>query len=267
MALAVLLSLAIVTYHPVDNPVAQRFSVGQALSPTETPAQNWLGLVGALLARFLVPQFLGYTVLLFTGLLAAWGYVIFRNRPVVNLPFISILTVMGAFLVACLVGWFGQTLDADLSRWGGTMGMGIAGWMQRIFGTVGSFILLVVGGLITLLLAIDHDIQRSIDRVSEALRAFRAGLSRWGHSIQDRWAERREERARRRAERREARAQRRQQKSELSQTAKASSPNSPPHTGSSESATASTREEKASAPPPSSGDTSDIAPTLADDGE
>ena len=267
MALAVLLSLAIVTYHPVDNPVAQRFSVGQALSPTETPAQNWLGLVGALLARFLVPQFLGYTVLLFTGLLAAWGYVIFRNRPVVNLPFISILTVMGAFLVACLVGWFGQTLDADLSRWGGTMGMGIAGWMQRIFGTVGSFILLVVGGLITLLLAIDHDIQRSIDRVSEALRAFRTGLSRWGQSIQDRWAERREERARRRAERREARAQRRQQKSELSQTAKASSPNSPPHTGSSENATASTREEKASAPPPSSGDTSDSAPTLADDGD
>jgi S-DNA-T family DNA segregation ATPase FtsK/SpoIIIE len=267
MALAVLLSLAIITYHPVDNPVAQRFSVGQALNPTETPAQNWLGLVGALLARVLVPQFLGYTVLLFTGLLAAWGYVIFRGRPIVNLPFISVLTVMGAFLVACLFGWTGQTLDVDLSRWGGTMGMGIAGWMQRIFGTVGSFILLVLGGLITLLLAIDHDIQRSIDRVSETLHAFRSGTIRWWQSIQDRWAERREERARRRAERREARAQRRQQKTEQSQAEELTSPSSPPRTGSSESATAAPSEDNEPTSPPPSGDTTDSAPTLVDDGD
>ena len=268
MALAVLLSLAIVTYHPVDNPVAQRFSVGQALNPTETPAQNWLGLVGALLARFLVPQFLGYTVLLFTGLLAAWGYVIFRSRPVVNLPFISVLTVMGAFLVACLFGWFGQTLNVDLSRWGGTMGMGIAGWMQRIFGMVGSFILLLLGGLITLLLAIDHDIQRSIDRVSEATDAFRTGLSQWWQSIQDRWAERRTERARRRAERREARAQRRQQTEEPMETTSEASQQAAPSEASPPSSTKATADgsEPAAAPSPS-GDATHGAPTLAEEGE
>ncbi|NBB73128.1 MAG: hypothetical protein GVY35_05540, partial [Bacteroidetes bacterium] len=212
MAFAVLVSLAVVTYHPMDNAVAQRFSVDEALNPTETPAQNWLGLVGASLAWVLVPHFLGYTVLFFTGLLAAWGYVAFRNRSVVYLPFVSVLTVVGAFIVACLFGWFGHALDADLSRWGGALGMGIAGWMQRIFGSVGSFILLLLGGTITLLLTIDHDIQRSLDRVADLFRALREGLTRRWQSLQARWIERRERVAQQRAARREARDEKRKAK-------------------------------------------------------
>ena len=279
MAFAVLVSLAVVTYHPMDNAVAQRFSVDEALNPTETPAQNWLGLVGASLAWVLVPHFLGYTVLFFTGLLAAWGYVAFRNRSVVYLPFVSVLTVVGAFIVACLFGWFGHALDADLSRWGGALGMGIAGWMQRIFGTVGSFILLLLGGTVTLLLTIDHDIQRSLDRVADLLRALQEGITRRWQALQTRWIERRERVAQQRAERREARAEKRKAKRQqrnASQKQRAAAPSEASPDASStdasstdasatSSAASSTAADASSAstPPRSSSPSADAAPRLS----
>lgn len=264
MAFAVLLSLAVITYHPIDNAVAQRFSVDEALHPTETPAQNWLGLVGASLAWLLVPNFLGYTVLLFTGLLAVWGYVAFRNRSVVFLPFLSLLTVIGGFIVACLFGWFGHTLDADMSRWSGTLGMGAAGWMQRIFGTVGSFILLLLGGVVTLLLAIDHDIQRSIDRVSDAFHTARASISRGWQSLWARWAERRSAMAQRRAERREARKRQREQKQ---RTAAQAEPADAPSSDAPSSDAGSPQDDASSPPPSSSSNPSGSAPHMVPDSD
>ncbi len=269
MAFAVLLSLAVLTYHPMDNAVAQRFSLDEALNPTDIPAQNWLGLVGASLAWMLVPNFLGYTVLLFTGLLAVWGYVAFRNRSVVYLPFVSVLTVIGAFIAACLFGWFGHALDADLSRWGGTLGMGIAGWMQRIFGTVGSFILLLLGGTVTLLLVIDHDIQRSLDRVADLLRAVRQAIATRWQSIQTRWAERRERMAAQRAKRRKARAQKREANRVSQKTESSASPAEPSPSLAAPDPTAPTAPEDASASAPSSPPPGSFDPTprLADDAD
>ncbi len=207
MALAVLVTLALVTYHPVDNTIARSFTLEAALNPAETQAENALGLVGAALAWLLIPNFLGYTVLAFAGLGLAWGYVVFRHQRVVYLPLISVLIGVGAFIAAGIFGWFGHTLGTDLTRWGGSMGMGVAGWMQRVFGAAGSFILLIVSALVTLLLAIDHDIQRSIDRLLDGLRALQTWLADRSAALQDWWANWRAEQAQRRKERRAARAE------------------------------------------------------------
>ena len=212
MVLALLLSIAFVTYHPADDPIAESIVLGDALvNPADNQAQfrirNGLGIVGAELARVMVPGFLGYTVLLLTGLLMAWGYAIFRHLNPRRLVYSTGLITVSAFVVASLIGWFSHTLDTDLVTWAGAVGMGVAGWMQRIVGAVGSFILLVSAVAVMLLLVIDHDVQRSIDRVVDFVKTFRERL-------RTRWVDWKERRAARRAERKEQRQERRREREE-----------------------------------------------------
>ncbi|MEF8939263.1 MAG: DNA translocase FtsK 4TM domain-containing protein [Salinivenus sp.] len=189
MVLGLLLSLAFLTYQPGDDAVAQAAPLAEALlNPSEyPPVQNALGLLGAELARSLVPGFLGYSVLLFSGAMMVWGYAIFRHWTLRPLLYPTGLTVLSAFVVACLVGWMGHTAGADLARWSGAVGMGMAGWMQDVFGPPGSFILLLLAVAVMLLLVVDHDIQRTVDRVVEALRQIEAKLQSWAAA----WRERR----------------------------------------------------------------------------
>ncbi|WP_228350334.1 DNA translocase FtsK 4TM domain-containing protein [Rhodocaloribacter litoris] len=207
MGLGVLLALAVLTYNPADDGLARRFSFDALLHPGENRAQNALGLIGAALARLLVPQALGYTVLIPTGLLFAWGYVLFRNRTPVYLPTLTALLGVSTFVLACLFGWLGQTLSTDLLRWGGGWGIGAAGWMQQVFGSAGSFILIFLFLVVTALLLVDHDIQRSMDRVEEFVRALGARLEAWRTQARTRREARRAERHRLREERRAAREQ------------------------------------------------------------
>ncbi len=207
IVLALLVTLALLTYAQADDPSARSFSFERALNPGDDRAQNALGLVGAAVAYALVPNFLGYTTLLLVGLLFGWGYVLFRRKTPLYLPLVTLLVVVGAFFLACLFGWFGQTLDAGVELWAGSVGLGVAGWMQRIFGTVGSFIVLLALLAVTVLLVVDHDIQRSLDRAEELFASMRERLWLWWAGSKERRDERRVEIARRRAERRKEREQ------------------------------------------------------------
>lgn len=212
MALALLLSLALATYDPADNDIARKVSLGALFDPGGNRAGNALGLVGAVLARLLVPHFLGYTSLLLTSLLFAWGYVVFRHRKTVYLPFLSLLTVVGALVLATLLGWIGMATEHDWSLWSGFVGQGIAGWMRQVFGGLGSFVILALLVIVTLLLVIDRDIQRSLDRIEEWFQKARTWFKDWRAAQKERHGERRAERARLRDERKAERAQGRKEK-------------------------------------------------------
>ena len=192
MVLALLLSLAFASYHAGDARILRSAEWAEVfLNPrqaqTEGVVQNVLGLIGARLARTFVPGFIGYGVLLLSGLLMVWGYAIFRHAPLRRLVYPSILTVLSAFLVSSLLGWFHHTLNASLSAWAGLAGIGTAGWMQNVFGEVGALILLLLAVAVLLLLVVDHDIQRTVDRVIEAAHAVVAGLSAVGTYMADQW--------------------------------------------------------------------------------
>ncbi len=185
MVLALLLTLAFVTYQPADDSVAQSAPLVDAfLTPgVYPPVQNALGLLGAELARTLVPGFLGYSILFYSLGLMVWGYAIFRHWDLRPLLYPSGLTVLSSFVLACLIGWFAHTFDADLPRWAGAVGMGISGWMQGVFGRPGSFILIMLVVAVMTLLVVDHDIQRSVDRFIDAIRQIEEkieeGIDAW----------------------------------------------------------------------------------------
>ncbi|MFB6099145.1 MAG: DNA translocase FtsK 4TM domain-containing protein, partial [Salinibacter sp.] len=193
MVLALLLSLAFISYHPGDNAVLRSAEVSEVLfnpqsARPQVPVENVLGLIGAQLARRMVPGFMGYCVLLLSGLLMVWGYAIFRQSRLRRLVYPSILTALSAFVLSVLLGWFDHTLDASLTAWAGLVGIGAAGWMQNVFGEVGSFILLLSAATVMLLLVVDHESQQTVDRVIEAFRAVGAGLSAALDSVKTQWS-------------------------------------------------------------------------------
>ncbi|MEM8559374.1 MAG: DNA translocase FtsK, partial [Bacteroidota bacterium] len=205
MTVAVLVALALVTYTPSDDLLARDFSWRDAFDPRTSQAANALGLVGAALAYALVPNFLGYPTLALTGLVFAWGYVFFRQKTALFLPLVSVLGLVATVIVACLIGWVDLQTDTDLARWSGDVGQGVAGWMQQVVGRVGSIILLVVAALVTALLLIDRDIQRTLDRVEDGVGAMRQGLIAWWSGFRDGQRTRKAERAAVREERRKTR--------------------------------------------------------------
>ncbi|MEX0748079.1 MAG: DNA translocase FtsK 4TM domain-containing protein, partial [Rhodothermales bacterium] len=167
MVLAVLLGVAVVTYSASDDAIARAFTFSDAFDPGNNRATNALGLVGAVLSRALVPSFLGYVVLVLTGLLFAWGYMFFRQRQAIYLPLVSVLLIAGAFTLACLFGWIALVFGVDLLLWSGEVGLGIAGWLQRILGNVGSVGMLLLLLAITSLLLVEDDFQRTFDRLED----------------------------------------------------------------------------------------------------
>ena len=193
MVCALLVSLAFASYHPDDAVVLRSADWSEVvLNPqsaqADGPVQNVLGLLGAQLAEACVPGFIGYGVLLISGLLMVWGYAVFRHASLRRLLYPSLLTAFSAFILSCVVGWVHHTVDAPLRAWAGLVGIGTAGWMQNVFGEVGSFILLLLAGAVLLLLVVDHDIQRTVDRVIRAARRIGAGVSAAGAYIRDQWS-------------------------------------------------------------------------------
>ncbi len=259
MVMALLFALAFATYTAADNAIASEVNLWTALAqPSDVPelsqVRNALGILGAELARLLIPHFLGFTILIPTLLLFAWGFAFFRRRDAYGLLYPSALTLVFTFILASFIGWWSHTLDAGLRAWAGHLGLGVAGWMQRVAGGTGSFIVLLLLLTVVALLAVDHDIQRSLDRLAEGLRAVQARLS----DLADRWRERhqawREKRAQRRAERREARDAR--SASDAAQEGnRTASPSAPSGVGSSAASKEASGSRSANAPLPASADT------------
>ncbi|MCH8030413.1 MAG: DNA translocase FtsK 4TM domain-containing protein, partial [Bacteroidetes bacterium] len=180
LALAFLVTLAILTHSREDDALLGGVRWDDLFDARDNRTDNLLGPVGAIVSRALVPGFLGFPVLGMIGMLFGWGYVLFRRRTPVFLPMITGLTAAGVFFLACFLGWIEPRTDISLDLWGGAVGLGVAGWLEQVMGAVGSFALLILALAITTLLLVERDIQASIDRFEKSIFAFRdAAISLW----------------------------------------------------------------------------------------
>ncbi|MEQ9103761.1 MAG: DNA translocase FtsK [Rhodothermales bacterium] len=179
MAIGLLVALAVLTYNAADDGVARRFSLDLILRPGDDVVNNALGLTGAWLARLLVPSFLGYPVLLLSGLIGAWGYVLLRHGAPAFMRLVTVLVMLATYMLAVLFGWVSLRLETDLLHWSGLWGLGTAGWLERIAGATGSIILIVLLLLVTALLLVDRDIQATIDRIENTFRRLFRALEDW----------------------------------------------------------------------------------------
>ncbi len=211
IALAVLAALAVVTYHPADDVRLGAEDWDNLADPGDNRFDNLLGLVGAILARGLVANLVGYPILMPVGVLLAWGWVLLRQKTPVFLPLLTGLSLAGALFLACFLGWFDTQLDVDLSAWSGALGLGVSGWLTSLLKPVGSFIVLLVSVVVTVLLVYDRDIQTSLDRAEGAVTSLKSGLTESWATYRTGAAERKQLRAKAREEAQKEREARREE--------------------------------------------------------
>jgi len=177
MALAALLTLAVVTHAPTDDALLEGAESEYLFEPGDNRVENLLGPVGAVVGKAIVSEFLGFPTLLLIACLMAWGYLLLRQRTPIFLPLLTGLAFAGALFLACFFGWFDAHTDFDLARFSGAIGLGVAGWLASLVGSVGSFVVLMVAVLVTALLVYDRDIQTSLDRAEGAVGKVGSGFA------------------------------------------------------------------------------------------
>lgn len=183
MAIAFCVVLALLTYNPTDNTLVQSYTFGEAFALDNNRADNALGLVGATIAYFLIPNFLGLPVIFWPILVMAWGYLFLRNRHSLYLPMYSFFGIVGSFELACFFGWFGTAFGFDTLVFSGSAGMAMADFAIRALGEFGSFFIITVLIVITALLVIDRDFQKSFDRIEDTALSIRDLFKDWGTII------------------------------------------------------------------------------------
>ena len=177
IAVAILLGLSIISYNTGDYFKVSRVSFFKLFSPDSTAQQvsNMLGPVGAYLGHFFVHTLFGYTSVIIPGILTILGWHIFRHRQPRELYWPSILALWGMLILSSIFGWIYNAEGPVSSVWAGGSGVAISNILQNILG-VGSIILLSVFALITGILLIDRDLQKTVDNVKSWLRRLNEKL-------------------------------------------------------------------------------------------
>ena len=184
MVVGVLSALSILSYSKDDETAIENLSMldvarlpfDAEISARADLVQNRLGIVGALTGDFFINSTIGYASVIFPILLLLWGWVILRkketNGPITFTNYAVIFAVLSSATVGIANLIFG---DVD-KEWNGIIGAFVADVMTRLVGKVGASTVVLVVLAITTILAIDLDIQKSLDRVKAFGEDIRARL-------------------------------------------------------------------------------------------
>ncbi|MBU1707210.1 DNA translocase FtsK [bacterium] len=170
-ALALLILLALISYHPADWP----------MGPVDRPISNWIGGIGAWFAWVLGPMLVGrWAAFGFVVLLGVWGWTLLLRsdwqRPLWITLWVTLLTlwVSTAFGLACSL-WPGWT-QADYGDIAGLFGLWMTATGSYWLGGTGLAIVLVVLCLAGLTLSVArfaHWFQRGLDSAAESVTNLR----------------------------------------------------------------------------------------------
>lgn len=181
---AALILLALISYTPHDQAnvdVRPRDVIGLVTNDAVVAAradttENWLGLVGAMLAHLLVNATLGYATIVVPLLIGLWGVALYRGRDYDrstswSLYTLGVVTILASILgTVQLIGW----MPHPAHEWSGSIGAFLGTVISGLIGTAGSLLLLLAALAITLIYATKSDLHTAV-RVA---REFGARISR-----------------------------------------------------------------------------------------
>jgi S-DNA-T family DNA segregation ATPase FtsK/SpoIIIE len=199
MAIAILLGLSILSFNPEDYRYAKSISFLDLFNPDANSrlVQNRLGPVGAYISHYLVHGLFGYTSIILALITGYHGWHIFRRRDFKELGWLTVLSMWGMVLLSTFIGWLNINANfPDDSIWSGSAGIAISKVLQNFTG-IGSIFILSVLLVVTILMFVDRDLQKTIDNV-------KIWMSNIREKLEDRRAERqlrKEQKAKEREER------------------------------------------------------------------
>jgi S-DNA-T family DNA segregation ATPase FtsK/SpoIIIE len=186
IVLSFLILLSLVSYTARDEAIVDlKFSqvvkviIGdKSIQANRDLAQNWLGLIGALIANFFINSTIGYFSLVFPLILLAWSWGILRKRNFKRLIYFTNYFLVASVLLATVVGllrlvsWMPQFG----TEWSGSMGDFLANVFSTLLGVVGGLIVVVTVLFVVLVLSIDLDPRVTFGRIWGFFRGVAARI-------------------------------------------------------------------------------------------
>ncbi len=171
MALALLIALGLVSYHPTDFPN----------SGSSQEVQNWLGLAGAWISYYLYVFTIGYSCVIVPFILFLLGWNIFFQKPFK--PFLRVslyVLALGLFLSTALA--LPEAVSEEGSKYGfrlsGLLGGFFAEQMGHYLGSVGSIVVLLTFLLLFLITATSWSMRQAVLGFKEEIDVFFQGWKR-----------------------------------------------------------------------------------------
>ena len=167
MGIAGLLFLCIISYNPNDYGIVKSLPTESLFSMDQGPAlrvSNWLGVVGAHISFLFVHVLFGYVSVILSILLFIFGWFVFRDLNLAQLTWPITFGIWSMVLLSTTIGWFHNRLDWESAIWSGNSGVAVARIMQNVTG-IGSIIILFVLLIITGLMLVDRDLQKTVDKM------------------------------------------------------------------------------------------------------
>ncbi len=169
-----LILLGILAYARADEPVLDkvtfldvfRLPFDAHVKAITGEIHNRFGLLGALISDVFVNDTIGYASILFPCLMLMWGWIILTKKEVRKpLTFTNYSIIVG-LLLSTAFGVANRVVGDIDKEWSGSVGAFCADVMTRLLGSVGASIVVLASLFITVILAIDLDIHKSLERAS-----------------------------------------------------------------------------------------------------
>lgn len=218
IGISILLGLSVLSYTQEDYQYAKSISFLDLFNPdaSQRLVQNWLGPVGAYISHFFVHNLFGYTSIILAILIAYLGWHILRHRNARDLTWLSVLSIWGMLLLSTAIGWLNSNANfPEDSVWSGGAGIAISSVLQNFTSSVGSAIIIFVLMIITFLLLLDRDLQKTIDNLKLWIESIQQKLEDSRIARAEKKEIKAQEREERLAEKRAQREASKQQKSDL----------------------------------------------------
>jgi len=195
--LSIMLLLSLFSYAPEDQasgdlPLGDLWKVftnDEGIQLRAHQTQNLLGLLGAIISNWLINATIGYSILVLPFLGLLWSVILLRQKDVQKLVILSSYFVALALLTSGIFGLLrlGVGIDSISPEWSGVVGDFVSSVLQKLIGVSGSLIALVGSLALVLILLVDLDIQKTIDRMRDWMRIVGEWISRAWNAVGDWW--------------------------------------------------------------------------------
>ncbi len=172
MLVAVFLLIAIFSYSQLDEQYTEvsiidilKLPFDEGLRTNAAQITNALGLIGAIISNNLINGTVGYAVVIIPVMLLVWGWVVLRNQDWMNVLKLTSYALIIAILFSATMGVTNQIFQSLDREWSGLVGAFLGDILTKLIGKAGAALIVFAALLIILVLAVDLDIHKSIDRI------------------------------------------------------------------------------------------------------
>lgn len=175
MLFSILLLIGILTYSRSDEQFTDislldlfKLPFDDILKEKASHVSNALSLVGALIANLLINGTIGYAVIILPVLLMMWGWIILRKNDPTNALKLTNYAIVIAILFSATMGVTSQIFGTVEKEWSGLVGAFMGDVLTKLIGKAGAALIVLTSLLIILVLAVDLDIYKTLNRIKQS---------------------------------------------------------------------------------------------------